>query len=113
MDLSQRELKLVLSSLYRFRGEVSGVSQSERNKLANVEKLIDKIEAETGPMKISVTSFDREIEKGLASTGLARKEKPAAPKARAKPAGAAAKKAVAASKAAPRKKASESSKAKK
>jgi hypothetical protein len=106
MDFSQRELKLVLSSLYRFRGEVSGVSQAERNKLANVEKLIDKIEAETGPMKISVTSFDREIERGLASTGLTKKA--AAPKTRTKAAGATKSKG-----ATPRKKASESSKAKK
>lgn len=109
MDLSQRELKLVLSSLYRFRGEVSGVSQAERNKLANVEKLIDKIEAETGPMKISVTSFDREIERGLASTGLTKEKKAAGKKARSKPAGASG----AAKSATPRKKASVSSKVKK
>jgi hypothetical protein len=76
MELTQKELKLALQSLYRFRGEVSGVSQSERNKLANVERLIAKIEEGIGPLKVTITSFDREIEKGLASSRSAAKTPP-------------------------------------
>ena len=74
MDFSDKELKVLLQALYRFRGEVSGASQSEQNKLGLVSSVIDKIEAKAGgPVKAPVTRFDREMEESLAvlSTGRA------------------------------------------
>jgi anti-sigma regulatory factor (Ser/Thr protein kinase) len=48
MDFSDKELKVLLQALYRFRGEVSGASQSEQNKLGFVTSVIDKIEVKVG-----------------------------------------------------------------
>jgi hypothetical protein len=72
MDFSDKELKVLLQALYRFRGEVSGASQSEQNKLGLVSSVIDKIEVKAGgPVKAPQTRFDREMEENLAvlSTG--------------------------------------------
>ncbi|HUW40238.1 MAG TPA: hypothetical protein VMV90_04460 [Rectinemataceae bacterium] len=90
MDFSDRELKVVLQALYRFRGEVSGFSQTEQNKLGLVEDVIGKLEGKVGPVKAEKTRFDREMEESLAvlSTGragtakaaAAAKKAPAAPK---------------------------------
>lgn len=66
MDFSDSELKVVLQALYRFRGEVSGFSQTEQNKLGLVETVIGKIEGEVGPVKAEKTRFDREMEESLA-----------------------------------------------
>jgi hypothetical protein len=74
MDFSDKELKVLLQALYRFRGEVSGASQSEQNKLGLVSSVIDKIEVKVGgPVKAPQTRFDREMEENLAvlSTGRA------------------------------------------
>jgi hypothetical protein len=65
MEFSDRELKTMLQSLYRFRGEVSGPSQSERNKLDAVEDIIAKIEGKVGVLKSEKTAFDREIAEHL------------------------------------------------
>jgi hypothetical protein len=66
MDFSDKELKVLLQSLYRFRGEVSGASQSEQNKLGLVATVIDKIEAKVGPLTAERTRFDREMDESLA-----------------------------------------------
>jgi|GEM_PF-1447743 len=66
MDFSDKELKVVLQALYRFRGEVSGFSQSEQNKLGLVEGVIGKIEGKVGPARAEKTRFDREMEESLA-----------------------------------------------
>ena len=67
MDFSDKELKVLLQALYRFRGEVSGATQGEQNKLGLVSSVIDKIEAKVGgPIKAPVTRFDREMEENLA-----------------------------------------------
>ena len=73
MDLSDRELKILLQALYRFRGEVSGASQSEQNKLGLVTSIIDKIEGKVGPVKAERTRFDEEMERNLSvlTTGRA------------------------------------------
>jgi hypothetical protein len=73
MDFSDKELKVLLQALYRFRGEVSGASQSEQNKLGLVSSVIDKIEVKVGPIKAERTRFDREMDESLAvlSTGRA------------------------------------------
>ena len=74
MEFSDKELKVLLQALYRFRGEVSGASQSEQNKLGLVSSVIDKIEEKAGgPVKASRTRFDREMEESLAvlATGRA------------------------------------------
>jgi hypothetical protein len=65
MDFSDKELKVLLQALYRFRGEVSGASQSEQNKAVVVASVIDKIEAKVGPIKAERTRFDREMEESL------------------------------------------------
>jgi hypothetical protein len=65
MEFSDKELKTMLQSLYRFRGEVSGPSQSERNKLDAVEEIIGKIEGKIGVLKSEKTAFDREMEEHL------------------------------------------------
>jgi hypothetical protein len=77
MDLADKELKVVLASLYRYRGEVSGASQEERNKLESVEALIAKIEAKVGTLKAPPTAFDREMGESLKSI---RKDPPAGKK---------------------------------
>lgn len=71
MDFSDKELKVLLQALYRFRGEVSGASQSEQNKLELVSSIVDKIEGKVGPVKAEHTSFDEEMARSLAvlSTG--------------------------------------------
>ncbi len=66
MDFSDKELKVLLQSLYRLRGETSGASQSEQNKLALVVSVIDKIESKVGPLKAERTRFDREMDESLA-----------------------------------------------
>jgi hypothetical protein len=67
MDFSDKELKVLLQALYRFRGEVSGATQSEQNKLGLVSSVIDKIEVKVGgPIKAPATRFDREMEENLA-----------------------------------------------
>jgi hypothetical protein len=65
MDFSDKELKVLLQALYRFRGEVSGGSQSEQNKLGLVSSIIDKIEVKTGPARAEHTLFDEEMAKSL------------------------------------------------
>ena len=49
MDFNDKELRVLLQALYRYRGEVSGASQSEQNKFTLVASVIDKIEDEGGP----------------------------------------------------------------
>lgn len=65
MDFSDKELKVLLQALYRFRGEVSGASQSEQNQLVVVNSVIDRIEEQAGPIKTERTRFDREMEENL------------------------------------------------
>jgi hypothetical protein len=65
MDFSDKELRVLLQALYRFRGEVSGGSQSEQNKLTLVASVIDKIETKVGPLTSERTRFDREMEESL------------------------------------------------
>ena len=73
MDFSDKELKVLLQALYRFRGEVSGASQSEQNKLELVSSIVEKIEGKVGPARAERTRFDEEMAKNLAvlSTGRA------------------------------------------
>jgi hypothetical protein len=66
MDFSDKELKVLLQALYRFRGEVSGASQSEQNKFGLVVSVIDKIETKVGPLTAERTRFDREMDESLA-----------------------------------------------
>ena len=93
MDFSDKELKVVLQALYRFRGEVSGFSQTEQNKLGLVEEVIGKIEGKVGTAKTEKTRFDREMEESLAvlSTGRAGAAKAAAAAAKKETAESAAK----------------------
>jgi hypothetical protein len=65
MEFSDKELKVLLQALYRFRGEVSGASQSEQNKLGLVSSVIDKIEGKVGPARAERTRFDEEMAKSL------------------------------------------------
>ena len=65
MDFLKKELKLLLQSLYHYRGKVSGATQSEQNKLGTVQAVIDKIEAEIGPLTPELTPFDRQMEEPL------------------------------------------------
>lgn len=67
MEFAAKELKVLLQALYKQRGYVSGASQAERNTLGTVQKIIDKIEKEIGPLKPAKTVFDREMEKGLSA----------------------------------------------
>jgi hypothetical protein len=69
MDFTREEQKILLQALYRFRGDVSGASQSEQNKYALVEGVISKIEDESGPLKAERTRFDREMEENLSVLG--------------------------------------------
>jgi hypothetical protein len=73
MDFSDKELRVLLQALYRFRGEVSGASQSEQHKFELVASVIDKIEKKTGPIRAERTGFDREMEESLSvlTTGRA------------------------------------------
>ena len=66
MDFSDKELKMLLQALYRFRGEVSGASQSEQNKLGLVSTIIGKIEDKVGPIRAPRTRFDEEMAENLA-----------------------------------------------
>jgi hypothetical protein len=66
MDFSDKELKVLLQALYRFRGEVSGASQSEQSKFALVASVIDKVESKIGPLTAERTRFDREMDESLA-----------------------------------------------
>ncbi len=66
MDFSDKEMRVLLQALYRFRGEVSGASQSEQNKFALVAAVIGKIEDKVGPLKPERTGFDREMDESLA-----------------------------------------------
>ncbi len=65
MTFTKEEQKVLLQALYRFRGDVSGASQSEQNKYALVEAVIEKIEREAGPLSPERTRFDREMEENL------------------------------------------------
>jgi hypothetical protein len=65
MDFNDKELKVLLQALYRFRGEVSGASQSEQNKLGLVTSIIDKIEGKVGPTRAEHTRFDEEMARSL------------------------------------------------
>jgi hypothetical protein len=65
MDFSDKELRILLQALYRFRGEVSGASQSEQNQLGVVNSVIGKVEERVGPIKAERTGFDREMEENL------------------------------------------------
>jgi len=69
MDFTREELRILLQALYRFRGDVSGASQSEQNKYALVEGVIGKIEEESGPFAAERTRFDREMEENLSVLG--------------------------------------------
>jgi len=66
MDFSDKEMRILLQALYRFRGEVSGATQSEQNKSALVGAVIDKIESKVGPLTAERTGFDREMDASLA-----------------------------------------------
>ena len=66
MDFSDKEMRVLLQALYRYRGEVSGASQSEQNKSALVVSVIEKIEATAGPLTAERTRFDREMDESLA-----------------------------------------------
>lgn len=66
MDFSDTEMKVLLQALYRYRGEVSGASQSEQNKSALVGSVIEKIEAKAGKLTAERTRFDREMDESLA-----------------------------------------------
>lgn len=66
MDFSDKEMRVLLQALYRYRGEVSGASQSEQNKSALVASVIEKIEAKAGPLTAERTRFDREMDESLA-----------------------------------------------
>jgi hypothetical protein len=83
MDFSDKELKILLQALYRFRGEVSGASQSEQNKFGLVASVIDKIETKVGPLRAERTGFDREMDESLSvlMTGRAGAAKAAKAKA--------------------------------
>ncbi len=83
MDFSDKELKILLQALYRFRGEVSGASQSEQNTFGLVASVIDKIETRVGPLTAERTGFDREMEESLSvlKTGRAGAAKAAKAKA--------------------------------
>ncbi len=65
MEFTREEERILLQALYRFRGDVSGASQSEQNKYAMVERVIGKIEREAGPLSAERTRFDREMEESL------------------------------------------------
>jgi len=65
MEFTREEERILLQALYRFRGDVSGASQSEQNRYAMVEKVIGKIEREAGPLSPERTKFDREMEESL------------------------------------------------
>ncbi len=65
MEFTEKELKILLQSLARYRGEVAGATQAERNRLESVEKVIGKIEGEIGPLKAERTPFDRKMEESL------------------------------------------------
>jgi len=65
MDFTKEEQRILLQALYRFRGDVSGASQSEQNKYALVESVIARIEDESGPLTVEKTRFDREMEENL------------------------------------------------
>jgi hypothetical protein len=65
MDFTKEEQRILLQALYRFRGDVSGASQSEQNKYALVESVIARIEEESGPLTAERTRFDREMEENL------------------------------------------------
>jgi hypothetical protein len=65
MDFSDKEMKVLLQALYRYRGEVSGASQSEQNRYGIVLSIIDKIEGEVGPATAERTRFDEEMAKSL------------------------------------------------
>ena len=79
MDFSDKEMRVLLQALYRYRGEVSGASQSEQNKSALVASVIEKIEATAGPLTAERTRFDREMDESLAilRTGMMATAKPA------------------------------------
>jgi hypothetical protein len=115
MDFSGQELKVLLQALYRFRGEVSGASQSEQNQLELVNSVIGKIEGKAGPLTAERSSFDREMAESLSvlATGRIGAAKAAAGKS-APPAKTAATKAAATQKAtAPKKTATPNKAAKK
>lgn len=88
MDFSGREMKVLLQALYRFRGEVSGASQSEQNQLELVNSVIGKIEGESGPLTAERSSFDREMAESLSvlATGRAGARKAEGSGAKAAPA---------------------------
>jgi hypothetical protein len=65
MDFSDKELRVLLQALYRYRGEVSGASQSEQNKFTLVASVIGKIETKVGPLTAERTGFDREMDESL------------------------------------------------
>ncbi len=65
MDFQKKELKLLLQSLYHYRGKVSGATQSEINKMETVQAVIDKIEDNVGPLTPELTPFDRQMEEAL------------------------------------------------
>ncbi len=65
MEFMKKELKLLLQSLYHYRGKVCGAAQSEKNKLETVQAVIDKIEADIGPLTPELTPFDRQMEEAL------------------------------------------------
>jgi hypothetical protein len=65
MDLSSKELKIILPAMYKHRSNISGASQAEKNKLKILEELIDKIEGQVGPINPKLTSFDKQMTENL------------------------------------------------
>lgn len=92
MNFTDKELRIILQSLYRLRSDVSGASQVERNRFENVESIVNKIEEAVGSLTPEDTPFDREMGAALAkgiNVGVAKTAKPVPAKARkvlAKPA---------------------------
>jgi hypothetical protein len=72
MEFSEKELRILLQSLYRLRSDVSGASQEERNRLSNVETIVARIESVIGPPEREDSYFDRAMSKMLASIVPAR-----------------------------------------
>lgn len=65
MTFNNKELKTILKSLYKGRGEISGGSQSSQLKINEFNKIINRIEDEIGPYQAEKTEFDKQMEKSL------------------------------------------------
>ena len=65
MTFNNKELKTILRSLYKGRGEISGGSQSSQLRINEFNELINKIEGEIGPYQAEKTEFDKQMEQSL------------------------------------------------